>query len=363
MIKISFIGCAGLLAAASTACAQTAAPPTTYVITEAVMGGAPGASTMIFRDGNKVVTVTASPAQGATPASRTVSYFDLDSKATYTWDPLAKPITCSAGTNSGDWGDPFGMTAQLNAEIAKGELKAAGTEMVGGVSTQVYSGSSAQGTMKAWVDPKTGLVMRAVISAAGSQPMTLVDIRHASYAPPPPGRFDVPAACKGVKPAATAADLIGEETGDDAANYVNGMYGPGSKDTCSVVLRVVQAGTLAPIAHIQVALDTSYKQENPPHYDFGVHDDGTTTYSGGHVLEITNRAHNGVVRLGNPPPYFMLGVNLIHPGHAGDLGLVYRQCFSPTTVLLYVVKNYGTPKESGDFLWVKAGKNATAPPL
>lgn len=69
-----------------------------------------------------------------------------------------------------------------------------------------------------------------------------------------------------------------------------------------------------------------------------------------------------MVRLGVPPPCFMLGVNVIHPGHAGSLGLVYGQCFAPTTVLLYVVKDYGQASESGDFLWVRAGKNAAPPP-
>lgn len=116
---------------------------------------------------------------------------------------------------------------------------------------------------------------------------------------------------------------------------------------------------MTPISHIQVAIDTAIYPDNaPPSYTFGVADDGTTTYSGGHVLEITNRAHNGVVRLGLPPDHFQIGVNTIEPHRGGSVGLVYRQCFAPTTVLLYVVKDYGQPTESGDWLWVKSGKYA-----
>jgi hypothetical protein len=88
-----------------------------------------------------------------------------------------------------------------------------------------------------------------------------------------------------------------------------------------------------------------------------VHNDGTETFSGGGIHEITNMVHNGVVSLGTPPADFMLDVNLIRPGHGSGAGLVYRQCFAPTTV----VKDYGGPTESSDFLWVKSGKYAVPP--
>ena len=92
-----------------------------------------------------------------------------------------------------------------------------------------------------------------------------------------------------------------------------------------------------------------------------MHDHGSQTYSGGNVHKITEMVQNGMVNLGNPPAYFMLGVNAIRPGHGGGIGLVYRQCFAPTTVLLYVVKDFGQPSESADLLWVKSGKYALPP--
>jgi len=249
----------------------------------------------------------------------------------------------------------------VNSGIAKGDLKPAGTEMLAGIATQVYAGSSQGANIKAWLDQKDSLVIRAQMSAPNTAPMTLVDITKVSMATPPASRFVLPAACAGLKPPPTAAQLIADETGDDAANYVNGDYGPGSQNSCNVVLRVVNAKTMTPITHIQVAIDTTYNQDNPPRYESGVSNDGVETFSGGGIREITSQVHQGVVSLGTPPAYFMLNVNLIQPNHGSGEGLVYRQCFAPTTVLLYVVKDYGQQDESADPLWVKSGKYATPP--
>ena len=347
-----------LLASSALLSAQTA-PPTVYTITQA--GGSPGATTTIYRNGLKALMVMDLPAQGATPASITHDLIDIAAGTNYTWNPADSRVGCSVGTFSGDWGDPFAGTAELQGDIAKGDLKPAGSETVNGIATEVYAGTTQGANVKAWIDRKDGLVIRVQISTPGTAVMTMVDVTKVSFITPAPSVFALPAACAGVKPPPSAADLIADETGDDAANYVNGMYGPGSKNSCSVVLRVVNAKTMTPITHIQVALDTSYNVDNPPHYESGVHNDGTQTFSGGGIHEITNMVHNGVVSLGTPPAYFMLDVNLIRPGHAAGEGLVYRQCFAPTTVLLDVVKDYGGPTESSDFLWVKAGKYAAPP--
>ena len=348
-----------LLSLAAAACLAAQTPPTAYTITES--GGPPGATTTIYRSGSKALMVSNTPAQGATPASRTFSLYDLAKGINYTWNPDDTAVPCSAGTFSGDWGDPFAGTAELEGDIAKGDLKPAGSETINGIATQVYAGTTQGANVKAWIDMKDGLVIRVQVSSPGAAAMTMVNVTRASFVTPAASLFALPASCAGVKPPPSAADLIAAETGDDPANYVNGMYGPGSKNSCSVVLRVVNAKTMTPITHIQVAIDTSYNVDNPPHYESGVHNDGTETFSGGGIHEITNMVHNGVVSLGTPPAYFMLDVNLIRPGHGSGEGLVYRQCFAPTTVLLDVVKDYGGPTESSDFLWVKAGKYAAPP--
>jgi len=352
LVCLCLLACAGLLSA------QT--PPTAYIITQSV--GTTGGTSTTYRSGSKVLVDFNQPAQGGTPASRSLSFYDLAAGTNTTWDPDASPIQCSVGTFSGDWGDPFGSTAELEGDINKGDLKPAGSETIHGIATQVYAGTTDGANVKAWIDTKDDdLVMRVEISSPGANLMVMADVTKVSFATPPASVFALPAACAGLKPPPTAAQLIADETGDDPANYVSNA-GPGSKNSCSVVLRVVSAKTMTPITHIQVVIDTAVFPDNaPPAYTMGVADDGTTSYSGGHVMEITNRAHNGMVRLGLPPDHFMLGVNIPLPHHGGGIGLVYRQCFAPTTVLLDVVKDYGKDDQSQDLLWVKGGKYATVP--
>lgn len=348
--------CAVLAAAISLVHAQSTSP-TTYTITQALASG--GTSTL-YRDGSKALQDVSHPAQGGTPASRSFTLYDLKAGTSVSWDPAANPPACGAGRFSGDWGDPFAMTAEVTDGIAKGELKPAGTETVAGIPAQIYTGTGDQASTKIWYDAKDKLALRIQAVMPDGKPLMMADIRKVSFAPPPASLFVAPAACAGAKPPQTPAEEIAEETGDDPANYAKGN-GPGTKNSCSVVLKVVQAKTLAPITqHMQVAVDTAiYSENNPPHHEYGVGQDGTVTYSGGHIMEITNRVHNGVVLLGNPPAYFELDVNVVRPGHAGWYSSTYRQCFAPTQVVLYVVKDFDKPSEGVDILWVKSGKYAT----
>ncbi|MGP8252696.1 MAG: hypothetical protein ACLQHF_11720 [Terracidiphilus sp.] len=353
--------CLGLITCAAIAGAQ-APTPTTYTITES--GGVPGGQTIFYRSGSKALIANIVPAQGATPASKTYSLYDIAAGKNWAWNPDVKPIQCSAGTFQGDWGDPFAATSEVNTDIAKGVFKSGGPANINGMATVLYSGTQGGALERIWFDKKDDLVVRVDATLpGGGQPVILVNVTKVSFAPPPASLFVLPPSCAGVKAPPTPSELIADETGDNGANYEIGTTGPGSKNSCSVVLRVVEAKTFKPITHIQVAIDTQYNQDdpNPPHYVFGVRNDGTSTYAGGHVREITNAVHNGTVSLGTPPPYFMLDVNVIQPGHGADLGLVYRKCFAPAQVLLYVVKDYGKSTQSGDYLWVKSGKNAAPP--
>ncbi|MGA2752425.1 MAG: hypothetical protein ABSE53_01560 [Terracidiphilus sp.] len=352
--------CLCVLACAPFLNAQT--PPTAYTITEP--GGAPGSSTTIYRNGSKALMAMDQPAQGSTPASRTYNLVDIAAGTNYTWNPDDSRVGCSVGTFSGDWGDPFAMTADLSDDIAKGNLKPTGTETVDGISAQIYSGVTQGTNIKVWLDQKDGLVLRAVTNAPNAAPMTLVDITKVSFTTPPTSRFILPAACAGVKPPPTPAELIADETGDDAANWVNANYSPGSTNSCSIVVRVVAAKTMAPINRkFQAAIDTTYDQNNPtpPHYVFGVGNDGTSTYSGGGLHEITDQIRNGMLRIDNPPAYFMFGVNIPTPNHGADVGLIYRQCFAPVTMLYYVVKDPSNPADGGDWLYANSGKYAVPP--
>ena len=147
------LACLCLVATPLLSHAQSVAP-TSYAITEDVSGGGSGATTTIYRSGSKALMVSNTPAQGATPASRTFSLYDLAKGINYTWNPDDTAVPCSAGTFSGDWGDPFAGTAELEGDIAKGDLKPAGSETINGIATQVYAGTTQGANVKAWIDMK-----------------------------------------------------------------------------------------------------------------------------------------------------------------------------------------------------------------
>jgi hypothetical protein len=356
--------CLATLTLSNLAFAQT--PPTAYTVIEAAPFYTHPTSMTIFRSGDKaLMDVKPSPSSDDPAPHRTFTLYDLKAGISHSWQPAAGGAqpTCSVGRFSGNWGDPFVTDSELSDLIAKGTLKPSGTESIGGIAATDYAGDTPQGKIKIWLDTKDNLVMRAQVSQPGSTDVqTLIDIKAVSFATPSPSLFVLPASCAALKPDPTPAELIGDETGDDASNYVGAIQGPGSKDSCSVVLRVVQAKTMTPVtAGFQVAIDTTWDVDHPTAYTFGVGEDGSSTYSGGGLHEITNQIRNGIVRIDNPPPYFNLSVNVKLPHHGAGTALIYRQCFAPQTVLLYVVKDLGRPTQSADYLWVKAGKFATVP--
>jgi hypothetical protein len=57
----------------------------------------------------------------------------------------------------------------------------------------------------------------------------------------------------------------------------------------------------------------------------------------------------------------MFGVNIPTPHRGADVGLIYRQCFAPVTLLYDIVKDPSNPADGSDWLYAKAGKYATAP--
>jgi hypothetical protein len=152
------------------------------------------------------------------------------------------------------------------------------------------------------------------------------------------------------------AALIGANPQD----FANAIYPPGSKTPCTVVYRVVQAGTLEPVtAPIQVAVDLKVTTEPTPSYVFGVGESGHATFAGGAIHEIFSPTHNGVFRITNAPSQFELVTDF---GTAGSSDAnIYLQCFAPETVLLLVIKNPCKISDGAESIWVKSGKYATVP--
>ena len=351
-----FVACAALAAAITLVHAQSTTP-TEYIITQGTAGGG---TSIIYRSGMKALQELHVPANGTTPAGHSLTLYDLSAGKTWLWSPENKPFSCSTGTFSGDWGDPFAMTGELSSQIAKGELKPAGTEVIAGVPTQVYTGTAEQNPIKIWYDVKDKLVMRAVATIPGSSTsMTMVDIQKVSFGPLSSALFVLPAGCSDFKPPPAPNQTIADVTGgDDPANYVNAIYSAPSKNSCNVVLRVLHVKTMAPVTNIQVFLDASDDPGHPQHETIKIGNDWRETYAGSSKKEIASPAHNGVFRLGAVPDHFRLDVHVVAPSSVDGTGLIYRQCFAPTTVLLYLVKDSIDDSHNPDWLWVKSGRNA-----
>jgi hypothetical protein len=351
------LACLAVLALPSLLCSQT--QPLAYTVSQMnAMGGASSTST-VYRDGNKALLEIAF----GSPVQHTRTLYNLAAKSSYSWDPNASPITCTAGNFSGDWGDPFNSAVEAKPQIASGELKPAGAETVIGIPASIYTASSADGTAKIWYDEKDSLVLRVQFTAPNAAPATMVDVKSVSMKAPDPSIFALPAACASVKAPPTEADVIAEATGDNPDNFVRAGYGPGSKDSCSIVVRVVAAKTMAPVTRKwQFAIDTTYNIDNtPPDYAINAADDGTSTFAGGGMHEITSQIRNDTLRIDNPPAYFNAAMNVVQPGHGAAYGLVYRQCFAPVTMLYYILKDPNDPGAGADWLYAKAGKYAAVP--
>jgi len=135
-----------LLALSLPLCAQ--APPTAYTITQAVNGAGNGALMTTYRSGQRAVTDMFYPTQPGAPAHHVFTFYDLTAGVSHTWDPSITPPSCSAGTFSGDWGDPFQMSSELLEGIKKGELKPGAAEAVHGIPAKIYTGASQEQTSK-----------------------------------------------------------------------------------------------------------------------------------------------------------------------------------------------------------------------
>jgi hypothetical protein len=358
LVRVSAICgfCLVLLVNCGTVGAQSA--PSAYTVTASNSMAGPRAVTKTYRLGSKALV---DQSDGANPtAAHTRTLYDLQSQRSFSWYWPESTGGCSAGTFSGDWGDPYTGASDLASQGAQ----QVGTEIVHGRATKVLqTPAGPSGRIKAWEDTKTGMIVKAQMIPPTGAVQTMIEVTSISLVPPPASVFTPPASCAAAiaAPAPSAeADQIGILTGEDGQNFVKGIYGPGSKNTCTMIFRVVRAGTMEPITSgFQIAIDPNVAAEKAPSYIIGMNPDGHATFSGGGLHEVTAQMQNGVLRMDNVPVQFDVETEFGAGGAAS--ANIYRHCFSPQTVLLYVVKNPDQVSDGGDWLWVKAGKYATAP--
>jgi hypothetical protein len=318
----------------------------------------------IYRNGSKAVLDSESAASATMPkAIHTRALYDLNTQQSLSWDLADSSRPCGKSNFGNDWGDPFATSAQMISELAQQNAKQVRTETYLGFTAKVLEASSPDGTMRAWVDAKTGLVLKAQMIPASGAPQNLIEVKSLSYAQPPASVFALPANCAEAAAGPrvlSESDRVAELTGGDAQDFVRAIEGPGSQNSCTMIFRVVKAGTMEPVTSgFQVALDTTIDINNLPGYTIGHSKDGRATFAGGDLREVTSQMHNGVLRIDNPPAQFELDTEF---GNAGSsTALIYRQCYGPQTVLLFVVKDTANLGKGGDWLWVKSGKYATVP--
>ena len=349
----------------SPAFAPAQAPPTTYTVVQAIPGATAGTMT-VYRSGAKAVIEYNHAAQAdGTPASRSLTLYDLAAGASYTWDPAAKPIACSAGTFTGDWGDPYAMTAQLSAGIAKGDLKPAGAATLHGIPTKVYAGTAQGMNIKAWLDEKDGLVLRAEFGRSRQPHADAWSTCKKSPSPRPLHRSSPcpqPAPASSRRPPPPISSPTKPAT--PATTSSTPCMAPAQRTPAIWCSESSRPRPWLPITgRWQAAIDTTYNMDspNPPSYEFGSATDGTSTFAGGGLHEITSQIHNDMLRIDNPPAYFNLATNFIQPGRGAGIGLIYRQCFAPITMLYLRPQRPQRSRPGGDFLYAKSGKYATVP--
>ena len=340
--------------AAPGAWAQYAAPPMSYSVTQVQSMMGPPVTMQIYRDGSKAVLDTDHGDH------RTRTLFDLQAHVNYSWQVGAPASGCSSGEFSGDWGDPF--SAPDVDKLIQGATNPPGSETVNGFATKVYEAVDPQSKykVKVWREPKYGMVIKAQMAPPGGAATTVIETKLFSLAKPAASFFVLPANCAPPVHVPTDAERFAAETGDSGANFEAASKGPGSPSSCTMVLRVVRAGTMEPVTKYQVALDPNMDLEHPPHHDFGVSSAGhPASFSGGGIKEYTSQVRNGILRVPDISTVFDLEFAFGGAGMSG--GYIYRHCSGPETVLLYVLKNPDKISEGGDWMWVKSGKFATAP--
>jgi hypothetical protein len=309
-------------------------------------------ATKIVRDGTRAVvetTLSAPPGETPPPASRTAVYYDFRNHKNYTWVLDNASAGCSRGDFSGDWGDPFAMSAGLMKELAPQHPHQTTTEKLNGFDTQVMETEGDEKTTF-WLDTTFGLVVKV---QTGDR--TVFEITQMSLLKPAPSLFALPAMCASAPP--TESERIAAETGGKPGDYANALMIAPSPAACSVTLRVVRAGTMEPITSgFQIAVDREVKVDHMAAYSTAEGADGHATFSGGALHDVTAQMKNGVLRIADAPPQFQVVAWFGHAGSAS--GLIYRNCSSPESALLLVVKNPAKIGEGADWLWAKSGKFA-----
>src|ERR1035438_3479981 len=210
--------------------AQYAKAPDAYSVTEVNNMFMAGMTMEITPDGKRPgVAHSYSPRAGSPKGYHTRTFYDIPAGKSYTQDLLQPGGPCAGANFSGDWGDPFAMTAQINADAAKKPLKELGPGTVNGMAAKVIE-VPVEGMptpAKVWVEAKFGMVLKLDMAMPGQPQATLVEIKKVSFAKPAAGALVQPASCVAAgPPPPTEAEKIAAATGGNAAGVASSPLAP-----------------------------------------------------------------------------------------------------------------------------------------
>src|SRR5579864_1207380 len=175
--------------------AQYAPPPQAYTVVETNSMFGPAVTMQIYRDGSRALVDTSHAAQPGGQPSHLRTLYDLGTHQNYTWDLLNSDVPCGAGTFSGDWGDPFAMSSEMNGDLAKQQGKPAGTATLNGVATKIFEASMPDADAKVWVEQRYGLIMKLTMGPKGTSGKTMIEVSQLTLAKPAASLFALPPAC------------------------------------------------------------------------------------------------------------------------------------------------------------------------
>jgi hypothetical protein len=359
-----FSGCAVFVAFGTMLEAQTPTGPTAYSLTVHYEIAGPEAITKIYKLGPKVLvdrTVPPSETYGNWNSTHSRILINLETKQSLRWNPVDASAPCVRSTfrseDHPEWRDPFVDASDLGTT----DMKQVGTATILGFRTRILQSTDDRDfPAKVWVDPETGLVLKAMfISPDSDKGKTIVEVTDVSLKPPLPSVFDVPAQCDAfqvIPETAKQPEGNSEQAGALGKFAWKATVGPASKEACSMRFRVLGRGltewNTAMTSGIQVAVDLSAATEPAPHYSVRLDDKGHATFSGGELHEIAPDGSSGIYHLDNVPDRFVIDVEFGRSGSAS--AMVYRQCFAPQSVLQYTT-SVDDLQNGGTWEWVKPG--------
>jgi hypothetical protein len=285
---------------------------------------------------------------------------NLNTRIRLTWDRVDAFVPCvrSNFTPEDRYGDDLQDPFVGGNALASKTARQLGTESILGIATRILETTDdPNAALRTWVDPRTGLVMKLMlVSPAAGLRRPLFEVMHVSFEPPPVSLFAVPPQCNAftILPQTDAApEGSSAPTGPMGELAWNGLVGPATKESCTMLFRVVEMGSDKPLTRgIQVALDLAPGAKPSPYYSARLDEQGHATISGGQLHEIAPDESSGLYRIDNIPDEFVIDVEFGWNGSAA--AKIYRHCFAPRTILQYLTFPNSTHM-GGNWEWVKPG--------